>query len=311
MPRTMGILRHIQSGKKVILPPHAVAGRALTSSILLTAPASSNDHASISWTGDRWEARDLGSTNGTLVGDLLLQPKEGVPLAAGTVLRFGCDAERWELVDPSGPGVVARSPTTGEERTAEHGLLALPGPEGVLVSVVLDIYGKWTVETPDGARRPAVDGERIAAGGKTWVLAVPPEVGGGAHKAKTAKTGLSLGSLTLVFHVSPDERHVHVEVRDGNTSVTLKERACFFLLLLLARHRLEDVSRHLPGDEQGWMHVVEAGSRLRKDELRVNSDVHRARELLANAGLEGADRIVERRPREIRIGTGRLVVSKP
>ena len=302
----MGALRNILSRRTVMLPHHAVAGRAPASDVPLADSKASNDHASISWTGERWEARDLGSTNGTLVGSYRLQRQENFPLARGAVLQFGCEAESWELVDERGPAVVARSLTTGEERVMEDGLLALPSPKDMLVSIFADSSGKWLLEDEDGARRPVRDREQVVVAGHTWELSVPPQspVGG---TVKESRFGLAM--LTLRFCVSPDERHVHVEALNGQDRLVLEERACFFLLLRLVRQRLEDMAKPaLPESEHGWTHVVDLMVALKKDEQGVNSDVHRARKVIAEAHIEGAEGIVARRPREIRIGTGRIEV---
>jgi pSer/pThr/pTyr-binding forkhead associated (FHA) protein len=104
----MGVLKHSSSGKSIVLPAHAVAGRAPGSAVRLSGQGASNDHASISWTGSRWEARDLGSTNGTFVDDSRIPLKENAPLAKGSVIRFGSKDEVWELTDDRGPVLLAR-----------------------------------------------------------------------------------------------------------------------------------------------------------------------------------------------------------
>ncbi len=304
MTAAMAVLEHVSTGKIVFLGPHAVAGRAPGSAVRLADLASSSDHASLTWTGERWEARDLGSTNGTSADGRTLEPRENAPLTRGTELRFGADGERWVLIDDGPPAAVARSIATGEIRIAKDGLLALPDPERVLVSVLLDASGCWLVETEGGARRAARDAERLTIDGQAWELGVPAASPvGGTHKAKG---GPRLSSLTLRFIVSPEDKHVRVEAVGGRDVLPLPERASFAMLLVLARERLKDAAAGVSEDEQGWLHVIDVAESLRKEEGAVNVDIHRAREVLAKAGIEGAEGIVQRRPREIRIGTGRL-----
>lgn len=300
----MAVLKHFSKEKAVLLGPHTIAGRAPGCAVRLTDLASSSTHASLTWTGERWEARDLGSMNGTFVDDRCLEPRENVPVARGAQLRFGTDDERWVLIDDGPPAAVARSLATGEVRIAEKGLLALPDPERVHVSVMLDASGHWLVETQDGTRRVAQDTERLTIDGQAWELGVPAvSAVSGTHKAKA---GPQLARLTLRFVVSPGDKHIRVEVVDGRDVVPLRERASFSMLLALARARLEAAAAGVSEEEQGWLHVIDVAEMLRKDEGAVNVDVHRAREVLAKAGIEGAEGIVQRRPREIRIGTGRL-----
>jgi FHA domain len=276
--------------------------------VRLTDASASNDHASVFWTGERWEARDLASTNGTSVNDVPVPQRENVPLARGAVLRFGCDAERWELIDDRGPVVVARSLTTGEIRTAEDGLLALPDTDDVLVSIVLDSTRQWVVERPDGSRREARNTEQLLVGDQIWELAVPPPYPvTGTYKAKPSP---SLATLTLHFHVSRDEEHVRIEVVDGETVLHFKERTGFYMLLVLARERLNDAARaSLSEAEQGWVHVADLTRDLRVDESSLNVHVYRVRDAL-KALVQGAEGIVQRRPKQLRIGTGRLEEHK-
>jgi hypothetical protein len=301
----MGVLRQITSGKTVVLADHTVAGRAPSCLVRLYDHAASNDHASVFWTGERWEARDLGSTNGTFVDGALLQPKQNAPLKRGTVLRFGSDPERWELIDDRGPVVVARSMETGEVRAAEGGLLALPDATNVVVCVVMDSEGRWVIEEPDGSRRPVRNIEEVTVAGQTWELTPPPASPvAGTFKAKPS---LSLATLTLRFHVSRDEEHVRIEAVDGEHVVSLGERAGFYMLLVLARERLKDAAEaKLREDEHGWLHVVDLLNAVRIEEGNLNVTIHRLRDAFCKKGIEGAADIVERGSRRIRIGIPRL-----
>lgn len=306
---SMGVLRHIASGKSVNLSAHAVAGRAPTCVVRLVDQSASNNHASVFWTGERWEVRDLGSMNGTSVNEATVYPRENAPLERGAMIRFGCDAERWELTDESGPIALARSSSTGEVRRAEDGLLALPDLGDVLVSVVMDSAGRWFIETAEGSRRPAKDREQLTIAGNSWEIEVPSYIPvAGTHKAKPSP---QLASLTLRFHVSRDEEHVRLEALEGETVLSLGERASFYPLLLLARERQEDAAdESLPESEHGWFHVVDLMSALAVDERHLNVMVHRVREAFGKAGVTGAEGIVQRRPRQMRIGVGNLVEIK-
>jgi hypothetical protein len=192
---------------------------------------------------------------------------------------------------------------------AEDGLMALPNAEGVEVTIVVDADGQWLVEMSDGSRRPAEDGERLTVAGETWELMVPPVSPiVGTYKEKTS---LRLSSITLRFYVSLDEEHVRIEAVDENQVVSLGERACFDLLLLLARTRLKDAARGtLPEGEHGWIHMQDLIKGLGKEERSINTDAFRVREIFAKANIDGFEGIVERRRQERRIGTGRLDVRK-
>lgn len=300
----MGLIKHLASGRTIVLAAHALVGRAPGCTVRLSDPASSSDHASISWNGDRWEVRDLGSTNGTFVDGAPVPPKERVQLSRGSVFRFGCDAERWELVDERGPVVIATT-EAGELRVAEDGLLVLPNASEVLVSIVLNSQGVWVFEAADGSRRRARHAERITVAGQTWELTVPPDSPvAGTYKAKQR---LSLSTLELRFHVSQNEEHVRVDVVDGETVLALRERTAFYVLLLLARERLKDAAAgKLRVEEQGWYTMEDLTRDAHVDEKPLNTMIHRVRKDFAKLGIEGAEGIVERRKGLLRIGTGRL-----
>lgn len=304
----MGQLLHRSTKRIVPLGPEAVAGRASGHPVLLTDPAASTHHASLSWSGERWEARDLGSTNGTSVDGRPLPPREKAPLARGTCLRFGSDEEVWELVDDGPPAAAARRLSDGEVRVAQDGLLALPSDEEVVVSVLLTAPGRWLVEVEDGTRRPARYGDRIEVAGETWELTVPAA----SPSASTYKAsgGVQLAHATLRLLVSPGDKHVRLEIVEGAAVCKIRDRACFNLLLLLARKRLDDAQAGLPEDERGWIHVIDALAPLgKKEETAINVNVLRARRALSAAGVLDAEGIIERRSREMRIGARRLEIS--
>jgi hypothetical protein len=238
--------------------------------------------------------------------------KANAHLALGAVVRFGCDAERWELTDDTGPVALAHSLATGEIRRAEAGLLALPDPENILASIMLDSAGQWLVETSDGARRPAKDREHLTIAGDRWELELPPfaPIAG----TQVEKPSPELAALTLRFHVSLDEDHVRLDALDapgGGVVVSFGQRSCFYALLLLARERRNNAAdARLSESEHGWLYVDDLMKGLLMDERHLNVTVFRIREAFGKAGIVGAEGIVERRPRQMRIGIGSLVEIK-
>jgi FHA domain-containing protein len=303
--QSMGVLRHVATGKSVLLAAHTVAGRAPTCAVPLTDHSASNNHASVFWSGDRWEVRDLGSRNGTSVNNVPVPLRANALLEGGAMVRFGCDGERWELVDAGAPVVGAIAAATGEIRTATDGLLALPDRDDVLVTVVMDAAGQWFVEPADGPRHAATNAEVLVLAGQTWELVVPPF--SPAIATYEARPSPQLATLTLRFHVSQDEEHVRVEAVENGKVLSLGERTFFYMLLLLARARSREATSEAGSEaERGWIHVIDLTTDLAVDERNLNVMVHRVREAFARAGIDGAEGILERRSRQIRIGIGRI-----
>jgi hypothetical protein len=306
----MGVLRHIQSGRTVVLPAHSVAGRAPNCVIRLDDVKASNTHAALRWTGEHWEVRDLGSLNHTFVDDTRAQPGENAVLAVGAALRFGGDTEIWALEDASGPVVVANLLTTDVVRAATDGVLPLPDEEKALVLVVRDGTGQWFVEAQEQERRPAKDAEIIVVAGQTWQLTVPPF--SPIQGTYTEPATPHVASFTLRFHESVDGEHVSVDLLDEGKVRPLGERTCFDMLLHLARERRKDAEENqLPEADQGWLYVSDLIDDLKVTEQHLNVMIFRVRAVFAESSPAGAEGVVERRRRQIRIGmeSGRLIVG--
>lgn len=121
-----------------------------------------------------------------------------------------------------------------------------------------------------------------------------------------------LDELELRFFVSRDGEHIELQLVDEDgTREALEPRAHAALLLVLARARLADANGPaLPASEHGWIYREDLERMLAVDLALANLWVHRARRQLADAGIEGAARLIERRAgaSQLRIGSGRLLI---
>jgi hypothetical protein len=175
---------------------------------------------------------------------------------------------------------------------------------------------------PSGGRRDLKAGSRLSFGGPpgpgttSWRLAdaAPPD----QHPAGEASTmfadePLDLVRLTLRFTVSADEEHVQVHLRqEGHADRALPARAFHYVLLTLARARLEDAARDPPApSEHGWRYADELARCLGMEVERMNVDIFRARKQLTDLGVANAATVVERRPttHQLRIGTARIEIA--
>lgn len=66
-----------------------VVGRDANADVVLPARTTSRRHAVLTWRGDSFSVRDLGSTGGTFIGDERLAASDTVVVAAGTPVRVG------------------------------------------------------------------------------------------------------------------------------------------------------------------------------------------------------------------------------
>lgn len=292
--RPVGILLHRPSSVALSLGARTIIGRGPDCAVRIADKQVSTAHALLRYVGSAgWEVRDLGSRNGTWLGDRRLLAGEQLNVPAGAALRFGSLAQEWVLVDAGAPGPAALRLDDEAVRVASGGLLLLPDAEEPEVAISHEPEG-WLLEADTGAR-PAVDGESIVAGGKSWRVHLPPR-GDDAFASATLRPGERIAEpIHLRIAVSQDEEHVDVFLSTGGPETQLRSRVHHLLLLLLARERLADAERGLPLPEQGWMYNDVACSHLDIGSPALNLHILRLRQQLAEAGVEGAEQIIERR----------------
>jgi len=286
----MATLRHQQTQQRVELTDPTLVGRSRTCHLRLTDSHVSGTHATLSWSGQQWEVRDLGSRNGTFLdGHRLPSGQRGALSASGTV-AFGDVGDSWEIVDTAPP---AASAASGEEqRRATDGLLALPSEAAPEVCVYRSRAG-WRADA--GTRSWLVSGgDTVEAGGRTWTLGLPEDL--------RPTQELASGALSLEFAVSRDEEHIELTAHVGGKAIPLGHRAHSYLLLTLARARHDDAG--LPEAEQGWVYHDELSQRMNLSEGHFNMLIFRARQQLAQAGPAEGTELIERRrgSRQIRLG---------
>ena len=307
----MGVLKPQHPGPARSLAARSLVGRAPACLVRLDDASVSAEHASIFWTGQSWELRDLASRNGTYVDGTRAEPGKRVALRSGAEIRFGTSAETWVLVDTSAPVASARRADGDGLRVAEHGLLVLPSEQDPRISVISGGLGGWLVEDGAGAR-PAVDQEVLEADG-AWLLSVPPPSpeASVATTRRLVRLPMTLATVSLEFGVSRDEEHVELSLRHPEGVTPLQPRAHHYLLLTLARARLEaeDTADQVPA-ERGWIHAEELLDMLKLDAQHLAVLIYRARQQLAAAGVEDAGEVIERRfpARQVRLGTSRVAV---
>lgn len=298
---SMGLLRATRGDRKFCMGTQVLVGRGAGCDLQLDSRLASAPHALIHWTTAGWALRDIGSRNGTWLGDDRLEPARDVLLSAGARLSFGDRSEGWELVgaDPPGPVAIGED---GALALAAAGLLALPEPERPSVVVLPDPDG-WVVERDDelGAAR---DGQVLEVEGRRWTLLLP-------HTPVEAPAASTLdamvddvGRVVLAFSVSQDEEHVDVEVLSPGARVPLSARNHHFVLLALARAREEDARQGASEAERGWVYQDDLCRMVGVEATLLNLHLFRAREQLASAGLGFAARLIERRrlSRQVRLG---------
>lgn len=293
-------------GREFVLPDRCLIGRSRGCDLVLGGRDISGEHAALHWTGTHWELRDLGSRNGTRVGETPLTAGARVQLQRDFELRFGRESPPWVVVDAGAPQPMAVSLATGACQVAEGGYLALPTAEAPTLAVYQEASGRWVAER-DGVTSEPEDRALVEAGGM-WRLHLPSAYRG---TWEDGAAPVLVSQLRLCFAVSRDEETVAVVAWAGERRMDLQARAHHYPLLLLARRRLADQANGVAEADQGFIRQDELLALLKIGEDHLSISIHRARAQLGKAGVADAAALILRRPgtRLLRIGVAALEIG--
>lgn len=296
----MGALHDLADpcSRPLVLRTRHLVGRSRACHLCLDERSVSGEHAVIRWRAGSWWVRDLGSRNGTFVDDTAIQPGQDIRLNLDSVLRFG-GARRFVVARVDAPRSRAVRACDGHIVEEIDGMIALPSAEDPEVTVVPTVDG-WIVESEDGSR-PIADLQELAAGGEVWRVHLPAALLEQTLKRQAAPMVLS--DATLHLGVTPDEEHVEAKVRQGRVETSFKPLAHWYAVLTLARARLDQ-------PEEGWIDRETLCRMLRLDRNGLNVQLYRARRQLMRNGVQGVDRLIERRGSKLRLGLTRVQVVR-
>lgn len=296
----MATLRCLVDRRTEPLTARTLVGRSPSCGLRLSEPHASGEHATITWTGWHWEIKDLGSRNGTYVDGTRIDPGAATKLGTGARLAFGDPERAWEVLEDEAPSLMAVRAATGEVRPAESGILVLPSEEAPEVSFYQGSSGQWLMENEDGQQRDLADQEIVQVAGEAWQIHLPYVSEG----TPLMQLDMSFETINLKFAVSRDEERVETTIIHRGVEIPLEPREHGYVLLTLARSRLED--EQLPPEQRGWRDRARLEKMLAMDSNALNVAIHRARQQLSSAGVSGAAGIVEVRRRQRRLGTDRF-----
>ena len=299
----------LESGeKRCLLGADQVVGREPGSALRLDDDSVSWRHASLRWTGQAWELQDLGSLNGTFLDGHRIGPGARALLRMGCQLRFGDAEELWRLVDVEPPVTSLVDLATGERIFAFDELVALPQLGEPELFISKQANGSWIAEFADRVWEPRAS-EVFTIGARQYRFEPSAPV-----YATTTGRGQQLtpSEMALQFLVSRNEEHVEVKIVHGERSIELRPRAHSYVLLTLARLRVQDQSdQALDLSSQGWVYQDRLLKMLATTPTQLAVDIYRARKQFSEAGVAEAAQIVERRgtTHELRIGVPTLAIT--
>lgn len=302
----MATLRNLASKREHPLSPRYLIGRAPACQLRLDDPGVSGHHAELVWDGERWKVQDLGSRNGTTLGERALARGERVPLPCNVDLVLA-GVVRLRLVDDSPPCLFAEA-GDGELRRASDELLSLPSDEQPELTIFRELDGRWWVELATETRELG-ELDTVIAGGRSWRVFSPSSL---PLTREIAGSSL-LAEQELRFRVSRDGEHVELDLVNAAGVINIEPRVHLGLLLTLARARIADARNPtLPETEHGWVYREELPRMLGIEPELINLWSHRARRQLAQAKIRDAAAVIERRTdtAQLRIGVSRLRVDE-
>lgn len=222
-------------------------------------------------------------------------------LRPGGVLGFGRPEAHWEVAGLAPPGASAIGP---EGRIpARSGVLVVEHGEEA-VSIWHDA-GDWWLEDADADKRKVED-DVLVVGGAEFALDLPKLIG------RTVDARLPrVEEVVYRFSVPPSQERIQLEIVHAGRVLGASDRAFTELMYRLAEIWLADTG--LPERERGWVVVEDAVRMLGySDRQRLNVAVHRARGLMSEAAIRGAQHVVERDrgTRSLRFGGRRIEIIR-
>lgn len=295
------------------LAPHHTFGR-LASSVntLINKPYISKLHAAIEWTGSHWCLKSLG-LNGTWINDSHLSQGDSRDLNIHDQIYFA---------EPGDPGFVVADLTPPCDilwplsqsidqlnpiPLARYHLLPDANPElALFLDESAQVWYSETLNQQDPHQKKIIDGDQLEFGGHRWQF-MQVQIYGPTE----AKSSYHLNDYQFIFRLSQDEESTQLELHHQQIQ-DFGIRTHHYLLLQLARHRVNDAERGLDSESQGWVYADQLGTELGLDSTHMNIQIFRARKQLADSlpNLLGQQCLVERRNGKLRFGCEKLTIYK-
>lgn len=303
----MALLHERDGQRSCVLEAEHLVGRGPQCSLQLRSSRVSAQHGLIRWNGARWELIDRGSRNGTWLNGTWLEAGKPYPLELGASIAFGDAKQPWKLVDVSPPVVMVVAVGEDSSLLGADGVIGVPSADDPLSTLYRDLDGVWKLERPDQPTVPLYNGDVFEIAGRIWRFCQPNSV----DPTLTAEPSAVQSFPTAHFSVSRDEEFVSLVLEYPDRHAELGSRAHNYLLLTLARARLEDQSDEVPESSCGWMYKETLAEKLGTAATQVDGEVFRIRKHLGQRKLDEAASIIERRPRttQLRFGIPRIRIT--
>ncbi len=233
-----------------------------------------NDQVIFYWSNTSWWV--LNDSSGMVFfEDKTLKPGERLPLLIGQGLSIGDNRHnRWCMLDSSPPRKNM---------------------------VFLSDNDEWCVHG-EGKPLYLCNGDWVVTERYRWRLCAIED--GLSGRESGAIKPIQAVAPAVCFEVSTDEEHVMACVEIESETINLYERVHHYLLVLLARIKLQDYDKGYDISACGWVDMNDLSKMLGLDISHINIQIYRARKQIAEAVFLEDDLpdIVERRSGSVRLG---------
>ena len=302
------ITNQTTSESVTLLTQHIFGRHPTTSHTVLVMPEASRTHASIFWDGEDWLLQD-SSTNGSYVNGKLIQRGTKQRIHIDDVIQFASlDADSWKVDSDCPPKSLLVPVTTGLKLIELESLAVLPNEENPEITLYLSPNGHWICESPSGISVLAT-GDLVGTSDEKWRFI---EAKASDETCRIESVELPKSSqLGIFFDVSQNEEHVSLRFILDGYEYDLGQRNHHYLLLLLARKRLEDKEAGVTEAEQGWLDKDLLCKMLGQNEGHVNIQIYRFRKQLVSTFPKSSHlpQPIERRTGEMRFAYANVDIS--
>lgn len=282
-----------------LLIQHIFGRHPSTSHTVLKALDVSRMHATVFWDGEEWLLQD-SSSNGTFLNGQLVQKGIKHRLHKGDEVQFASQsADTWVMDSTSAPKSLLVPVTKGLKTIELSDLAVLPNEDNPEVTLYLSPNGHWVCESPLGIS-VLKSGDLVGTSDQTWRF-IEARASDETQKLESTDMPVSL-QVSVYFDVSQNEEHVSLRFKMAGHEYNLGQRNHHYMLLLLARKRIQDKEKGLTEAEQGWVDKETLSRMLGQNENHINIQVYRFRKQLVDILPKSCalPQAIERRTREIR-----------
>ena len=305
----MATIENTITKKTIYLNSQHIFGRSPHSSTQLDAKDVSKSHATLYWQGGSWHIKDH-SRNGTAVnGNFLHNSIER--LTKGQALKFGKDpSTHWKVVDVAPPLNYLELLVSPHSIIPLEVYYALPNEENPEIAFFCTPDRQWKAEIA-GETLELEHHQTFVCNNEKWRFVRNELVD------ETVDYGRIKQHAWFEFTLSADQEKINIKITVNALSMDLGEHSYNYLLLTLARKRLEDIEAGYEPKDQGWQSIEYLTRELSKDELKevdqynLNLRIHRLRKGLQKLKPHGSQfvNVIERRKGEIRFGHPKIKIQ--